>query len=160
MSNSKSHIEREPLDKLVRRSVIAQLLHNFNVGWHNIKKYQDILPEGWKIFEGRIVFPIGIQESYIVNGREYNCDWSNNLTLQEQQTLIRQNLKKENFTDQDIDEFIKSIKTVEWGPEKLSLDESNKWLRNHHEMDAQISQIFRELKDVEGEHFREFFKRK
>ncbi|OGY42298.1 MAG: hypothetical protein A2Y82_04875 [Candidatus Buchananbacteria bacterium RBG_13_36_9] len=156
MSNNKSHIEKEPLDKLARRQVNAQLLHNFNVHTHNRKKFQNMLPEGWKIFERSVKFPIGVKESYIVNGFEYNWNWDKNKTLQEQQELIRQDLKKENFTDQEADEFIKSIKTVEWEPETLSLEESDKWLRQHPEMDDQISKIFRELNEAQKEIWRQF----
>ena len=129
-------------------------MHNWNVHNFNIDKYQRELPEGWEIGDKILYIPIGIHESYFVNGKEYNA--FHDKDINEQQKFIREDLKKEGFSDTEIDEFIKSIAINNWRPLTLDFDESYKQIRKNPEIENKIKNIFKKLDEVSNEQLRQF----
>lgn len=147
-------ISDQPKDFLLRRKIIAQLMHGLDIDSFQIKKYQGVLPEGWEISDKTLKLPIGMHESYFVNGKEYNA--LHDRDIEEQKKLIHEDLKKEGFSDTEIEELIKSLTVNDWRPLTLDFDESYKRIHKNPELEKRIKNVFGELNKIYQEHLSRF----
>lgn len=138
------------LDFLRRRPVQAML----NVGsMPGEQRISGLLPRNWYLENGFLRFPAGYEESYFVNGVEYNVDGSRN--TDEQRESIRETLIREGFEPEEADDFIAKIPERESPKKILSLDESYRWLEQHPECEQSareaVSRTRAELERLESE---------
>lgn len=135
------------LDFLSRRPVQATIPISLDISESLVASR---LPEGYLLENGIFRFPAGYWESYFVDGKEYNVE--GNRTIEEQRDLIANDLAKEGFTREEIDEFIAGIETREERPMILTLEASSKWLKYHPEFEAEALSLLVEIKkEVQGE---------
>lgn len=121
--------------------MIAKVTHNFIINPFNLPKN---LPEGWKIYENAMTFPIGYHEEYIVDGRMYNPE--GNLSLKQQQEKIRGDLKAKGYTENEANEFINSLPVEEWGEQWLNLEQSYEKIDKNPELQSILSKTFSNIR--------------
>ncbi|MFA5069983.1 MAG: hypothetical protein WC528_01765 [Patescibacteria group bacterium] len=126
-------------DFLVRKPIRVSIIMNVDVSDWALK---DKLPEGYICGGGVFSFPAGYRESYIVNGKEYNCE--GNLSLEEQRADITHDLTEGGFSLQEAEEYMVNLKTVEWSVSYLNYDASQKWLELHPEFEDEAMKILKE----------------
>ena len=131
--------KRKP-DFLYRRPVRVTTLISINLSEPLVASR---LPEEYLLDNGRFRFPAGYWESYFVNGKEYNVE--GNRTVEEQRELIAKDLAGEDFSQDEIDEFITDIETEEGRPMLLTPEASNKWLKYHPEYEREAFQLLKEI---------------
>ncbi len=102
------------------------------------------LPKEYLYENGLYRFPAGVWESYFVNGKEYNYDGGR--SLEEQKTLIAQDLAHEGFEAQEIEEYIGIMEVKEGSSMMLGFDESLQWLKRHPEFREQALKVLNEAK--------------
>ena len=129
------------LDFLSRRQVHAQIFLTFD---EHAQRIAQRLPEGYVYDHGLYRFPAGFLESYVVNAKEYNVDGSR--SLEEQRALIAQDLEREGFSRDEIEDLIGEMEIKEGRPLMLDYTASKPWLKRHPEFRDQAMQVLVEVK--------------
>lgn len=132
-------------DFLSRRPIFAQILVSDRDD-HLNGVINERLPEGY-IRSGRTFqFPAGYQESYLINGKDYN--FQGDRSVEEQRALIETDLLTEGFSKAETDEFLQEIETeISTVPTYLSLDTSRKWLQANPHFAQDALQLLGEIKN-------------
>lgn len=138
-------MKQQKKDFLSRRPVIAQIIVSGEDD-HLDEYINERLPEGF-IQSGRTFqFPAGYQESYLINGKDYN--FQGDRSLGEQRVMVESDLAKEGFTRDEIQAFLQEIeiKTSKM-PTYLSLESSKQWLQDHPEFKQEALRLLGEIKN-------------
>jgi len=138
-------MKQQKKDILARRPVIAQIIVS-GTDDHLDAYINKHLPEGF-IRSGRVFqFPASYQESYSINGKDYN--FQGNRSLEEQRTMIESDLAEEGFIRDEIQEFLQEIE-IETSkmPTYLSLESSKQWLQDHPEFKQEALRLLGEIKN-------------
>ncbi|OGH91773.1 MAG: hypothetical protein A2534_04585 [Candidatus Magasanikbacteria bacterium RIFOXYD2_FULL_39_9] len=139
---------KPPRDYLSRTPVGATLIVDIKKD-ENEYLIAHNLPEGFTLENGVLRFSAGSQESYLVNGKEYNV--YGNVSVDAQKELIIKDLSEEGFTEKEAREFVEQLPVREWAAEsRLDHNKSNEWLDKHPKFKQEALEVLKNAK-IEAE---------